>query len=100
MNDQSGRSFTTVNELCTKLDGGVREGAISKDASSDTPARFQHRNRFACVVKIACCGKPGCASADDEGCHDRHHYFGDCFVLQPSISEVLREVKAGSVRTL
>lgn len=93
MDDQSSRSFTAVNECCAKLDRGVREGAICKNAPSGTPARFQHRNRCTRVVKIACSGKPGCASADDEGCHDRHHYFGDCLVLHFSIVEVLRDVK-------
>lgn len=99
MNDQSGRSVAAVNELRPKLDGGVREGVICKNTPSDTPARFQHRYRFARILKITCCGKPGCASADDEGCHDRHHFFGDCFILQTSISEVFREVKRGNIRT-
>lgn len=59
-----------MNEFGTEFNRGVREGAVSKNASTNTPARFQDGHCHARVVKIACGGETGCASADDEGSHD------------------------------
>src|SRR6266480_7753739 len=55
-----------MNEFRAQLHGYSGAARHGVDSSAATLARLQQYNLYACGGKFSSCGKPGCASSDDD----------------------------------